>query len=240
LVSALAILVLLSSFLVPAAFASDTFSVSASPSPAAPNNTVTLSNVANLAGALVGGPPDKENLFYVAVLTPSGAIWGSSDWNTYQALTTSPGTGTCNIPYGGAVASGSSAVSGGASDLGGGCAGSDAFAWAQIGTTLCGGICTGPSGFADLVTFCPTIVSLALSDPYFPNPFGGDTSQSGTYKVVACWNNVATSIAVPVQTSFVIVNPSGVPEFPSGLALLMALAVPALIILRRRAGPDFG
>ena len=57
----------------------------------------------------------------------------------------------------------------------------------------------------------------------------GSTSQAGSYAVLACDGNVSGT------GSFSISSPTGAPEFPLGIVLLFAIAVPALLVLRKKA-----
>jgi hypothetical protein len=59
----------------------------------------------------------------------------------------------------------------------------------------------------------------------------GSTSQSGSYTVIGCFIDVSY-----LTTGFFISSPtvSGVPQFPLGTVALFSLAIPALLVIRRR------
>ncbi len=118
-----------------------------------------------------------------------------------------------------------------------------------MSSTLCGGVapeganCVGVTGFNDLVTGCTGTSSyfIGFGIPN-PPPSAGDTSQSGTYSVVVCWDfstqnpNGGTPqfTSAAYTTTFEITPPSGVPEFPLGLGLILAVAVPILLVMRAK------
>ena len=232
---------------VPVALA-DSGMVSASPSLAPPNTTISMISNATLSGATPKGYYDV--LSYISVLTPSGTIYtcisGSAECNLVGFTATGPGTYQCAIPFGGAAASLSVSTTGGVSPYGGDCTGSDSAlfgAWTyQTTSSTCptvGNVCTGPSGLADLETLC-------TSGGWFGGTGSastGDTSEAGTYQVLDCWTFYTSSPssgpsgkAVVSMGSFTISPASEVPQFPFGLLALFAIAVPALFLLRSRAG----
>ena len=130
----------------------------------------------------------------------------------------------------------------------GDCTGSDAGTWTGMSSTLCcgtipeGANCVGITGFNDLVTGCNTSPSYDIGFGV-PNltPFAGDTSQSGTYNVVVCWQfatqdpngGAPTFTSVAGTPTFQITPSTGVPEFPLGLMALFAVAVPVLLLVRK-------
>jgi hypothetical protein len=68
------------------------------------------------------------------------------------------------------------------------------------------------------------------------------TSGSTTLIRVAATNNQDTSLSVGCRgyvslTSVAFQPPPGVPQFPLGIALLMALAIPALLVLKSKRSP---
>jgi len=180
-------------------------------------------------------------LFILVVETPSGTILGQGGGDGYKS-TSSPGTGTCVYPFGGAAATGVSSVTGGAIDQGGECTLSDAGQWAQFSLTSGGCVswCSGSSGLAAVISACSgTVSSLGVVfNP--PTASTGDTSQVGTYNVVACWYNEQLGAGADfntAQTSFTISSSLGVPEF-AGVSvaplLMVVLLLPALLLLRKR------
>jgi hypothetical protein len=237
--------ILLFSTFVPAVFA-DSATASATPSPASPNTTITISNIATLADA-PSRATDGALINYIAVLTPSGTIvgcvfYGGSPCNASFSTASSGGsgsggTGTCNVPYGGASASFSSGETGGITLAGGTCSGNDIGIWGSIGVPGCSGYCSGTTGYNDLVKAC----SGGGSGSSILPSTTGDTSQVGTYLVVVCWLyfTATTIVAAPATTSFVIAQSSGVPQFPLGslaFIALIAATLPLIYIIRARRG----
>ncbi|MDA4119673.1 MAG: hypothetical protein OK436_03705 [Thaumarchaeota archaeon] len=118
-----------------------------------------------------------------------------------------------------------------------------------MSSTLCGGVapeganCVGATGFADLVSGCTGGSSyfIGFGIPN-PPPSDGDTSQVGTYNVVVCWSfatqdpNSESPVfsSAPATTTFQI-TATPVPEFPLGLAFLLAVAVPVLLLVRAKS-----
>ena len=243
------LVLLISGSFIPVAFA-NTGGVSASPPVSAPNTTVSIQISAT---ATLPAPSGFSNVpFFVAVLTPSGYIFGcisdSSACNIMGFSASGPGTYQCTIPFGGAASSLALVTSGGvsASD----CSGSDSGTWTGMSSTLCGGVapeganCVGTAGFNDLVTGC-TSASTYFIGFGIPNPppSTGDTSAPGTYSVVVCWNFATQDPTVggPVfssaasTTTFQISPSLGVPQFPMGLGLLLAVMVSVLLFVRPKS-----
>jgi len=118
-----------------------------------------------------------------------------------------------------------------------------------MSSTLCGGVapeganCLGITGFDDLVTGCTAGSSyfIGFGIPN-PPPSAGDTSNSGTYSVVVCWNfatqdpNAGPAVfsTAANTTTFQISPSTGVPEFPMGFALLLAVMIPMLLFARAK------
>lgn len=71
----------------------------------------------------------------------------------------------------------------------------------------------------------------------YPTAFSGaSTSTCGTYAVSAGASVNSGQYELGFTVQYFSVNcPNSAPEFPLGLALLFALAVPALLVLRKRA-----
>ena len=231
--------------------AANTGGVTASPPVSPPNTTVSIDISAS---ATLPTPDGYSNTpFFIAVLTPSGYIYGcisdSSACDVVGFTASGPGTYQCDIPFGGAASSLSLATTGGVSATD--CSGSDAGTWTGMSSTLCGGVapeganCVGSAGFDDLVTGCAAVSSyfIGFGIPN-PPPSAGDTSESGTYSVVVCWNFATQDpnggppvfISAAYTTTFQI-SPSstGVPEFPMGVLALIAVMVPVVLVLRKRA-----
>ncbi|MDA4123214.1 MAG: hypothetical protein OK456_08560 [Thaumarchaeota archaeon] len=246
--AAAAILLVLGPFL-PLASA-NTGGISASPPVSAPNTTVSI----DVSASTTLPTPDGyyNTPFFVAVLTPSGYIYGCISGSSACDLDgfTASGLGTyqCTIPFGGAAASLSLATTGGVSATD--CSGSDSGTWTGMSSTLCGGVsptganCVGTTGFNDLVTGCTAGSSyfIGFGIPN-PPPSAGDTSESGTYSVVVCWNFAtqdpnggAAAFSSAAYTTTFQISPSstGVPEFPMGLLALLAVMVPLVLVLRKR------
>ena len=243
---ALVVALLSSAPLLTAALA-DSGMTTASPSVAPPNTTISIINNATVSGPTPGGYYDQ--IFFIAVLTPSGTIYGcisdSSACNLEGFIATSPGTYQCSVPFGGTTESLSSSGTGGVSPLGTECSGSDAGTWTGMSSTLCGGVaptgatCVGMSGFNDLVNGCG-------DSSYFIGfgsltPSSGDTSQVGTYDVVTCWAFFTSTPAtgtvakgVASTASFQIESQEGVPQFPIGISALFAIALPVLLLARMK------
>jgi len=245
-------LLLLGTFL-PAAFA-DTGGISASPSVAPPNTTISLMSSATITGATAAGYYDS--IFFIAVLTPSGFIYGciggsSTCGQLDFTSSSSGGTYQCKVPFGGSVATDSLSTTGGVSNYIG-CPESgadDSTAWTGISSNLCSGtsgiytnICSGASGFADLVSTCSNANVggfIGFGDGSL-SPSNGDTSQTGTYSIIVCWNfvtvvnEVVIGSQVPSTGTFQISPSSGVPEFPLGTLALLAIALPVLVLVRAK------
>lgn len=234
----------------PVTFA-NTGGVSASPNIAAPNSTI---NIQTSATVTLPTPTGYYNsIFFIAVLTPSGTtygcIGGSSACDLVGFSATGPGTYSCGVPFGGATSSLSVATTGGVTAPGD-CTGSDAGTWTGMSSTLCGGVapeganCVGVTGFNDLVTGCDGSTSYFIGFGV-PNltPFAGDSSQSGTYNVVVCWQfatqdpngGAPTFTSVASTTTFQITPSTGVPEFPLGLVALLAVAVPLMLLVKAKS-----
>lgn len=238
---------LISGALVPAAFA-DTGGVSASPSVASPNTTISVISAATLGEATPAGYSDIP--VFIAVLTPSGTMYGCiSDSSACKLLgftASSSGTYQCTIPFGGAASTLSVLTTGGVTAAASDCSGSNSGTWTGMSSSLCGGTfpagvtCTGITGFNDLVAGCST-------PPYGVgfgtlSPSTGDTSEVGTYQVVVCWGFVTQSAAsvgpvttfVASTTTFQISPPAGVPEFPLGTFAVLLIALPLLVLARAK------
>jgi hypothetical protein len=228
----------------------NTGGASVSPSPAPSNTTISIQISAS---ATLPTPSGYDNVpFFVAVLTPSGhmfgCISGSSACDLVGFTASSPGTYQCVIPFGGASSSLAVTSTGGVSTSD--CSGSNAGTWTGMSSTLCGGVfpdganCVGTTGFNDLVTGCTGGSSYAIG---FGNPnepgSTGDTSQAGTYSVVVCWdfatqdpNGGGPAFTSAAYTNTFQITPStGVPEFPVGLVFLVALSLPVLLIVRAKS-----
>jgi hypothetical protein len=238
---AVSFLILSSSLIV--VFAVEPVSTTANPSSASPNTTINLENAINMAAV---ADPSLTNFVvksYTVVLTPSGSILGCELYCSGQAQSgTSSGTFTCTVPFGGAVASESSSTSGGVTEVSPpACNVSDANAWGPVFPEAPGycsnNPCSGAGDFAGLQSFCN---SDGGSSVFQPGPYSqGDTSQPGTYSVLTCWGEVPGEYIDLVsfmasQTSFTITQSAGVPQFPLGIALLLAVMVPVLLVLRKR------
>ena len=235
-------LLLLCTF-VPAAFA-DSSGLTASPSAAAPNTTISLINQVTVGEATAPGYTDE--IVFTVVLTPSGVILG----NIVAPISfTSTGSGTyqCSVPFGGAPASLTVSSTGGVTPYGF-CTGDDSTFWSGISSSQCPGgtvtappPCSGASGLAGLESACTPGTSLGFSPPGISS---GDTLQAGNYQVVTCWEFATQSpFASTVfswseaTTTFQIQPSAGVPQFPFGLVTLSAIAVPVLILAKARSQP---
>ena len=238
--------------LLPAAF-SDSGGVSPSVSTAPPNSTINLIAQATITAPTAPGYYDQ--IFFIAVLTPDGTMYGcisgSSACNLIGFTSTGAGTYQCTVPFGGSAASLSSVATGDVVTYGD-CSGSNAGTWTGMSSTLCGGTaptganCAGTTGFNELVAGCggSSVYYIGFGIPE-PSPSSGDTSQVGTYKVVVCWEFVTVNPAsagdvfssLASTTSFQITPTSGVPQFPiaplSSL-VLVAILLPALLIISRK------
>lgn len=235
--------------LLPVTFA-NTGGVSATPSVAPANTSISIILSASVT---LPTPSGFSNIpFFVAVETPSGYTFGcissSSACDLSGFTASSPGTYKCSIPFGGAASTLSGATSGGVSAPGD-CSGSNSGTWTGMSSTLCGGVapeganCVGAAGFGDLVSGCTGGSSyfIGFGIPN-PPPSDGDTSQVGTYHVLVCWNfatqdpnggSPVFSSAATITTFQVTATP--VPEFPLGLAFLLAVAVPVLLIVKAKS-----
>jgi hypothetical protein len=233
--------------LIPVAFA-NTGGVTATPSIALTDTSISITLLATVTQPT---PSGYSNIpFFVAVETPSGYTFGcissSSACDLLGFTASDPGTYQCIIPFGGAPSTLSGTVSGGVSAPGD-CSGSNSGTWTGMSSTLCGGTspeganCVGATGFSDLVSGCTGGSSyfIGFGVPN-PPPSDGDTSQVGTYHVVVCWNFATqeASGGPPVfsqaaTTTTFQITATSVPEFPLGLAFLLALFVPALLVIRK-------
>jgi len=247
--SLLGALLLLLGPLLPIASA-NTGGVSAIPGLSPPNTTVSIQIPVTVSLPTPSGYYNTP--FFVAVLTPSGFTFGcissSSACDLVGFTASSPGTYQCDIPFGGAVSSLSVSTSGGVSAFD--CSGSNSGTWTGMSSTLCGGVspeganCVGIAGFNDLVAGCTGGSSYFIG---FGNPnvggTQGDTSQVGTYHVVVCWYFATQSAsagpmfpAAAYTTTFQIApTAAGVPQFPFGLVLVIAIVLPLLLIVRARS-----
>ena len=234
--------------LAPAAVA-NTGGVSASPPLSVPNTAISIQVSAT---ATLPTPSGYYNIpFFVAVLTPSGYIYGcissSSACDLAGFSASGPGTYQCAIPFGGAASSLVLTTSGGVSAFD--CSGSNSGTWTGMSSTLCGGVapsganCVGTTGFNDLVTGCTGASSyfIGFGIPN-PPPSAGDTSAPGTYSVIVCWNfatqnpngGPAVFSSAASTTTFQISPSLGVPEFPMGLGFLLAVMIPVLLFVRSK------
>lgn len=235
--------------LFPATFA-NTGGVSVAPSVAPANTPISIMLTASVT---LPTPSGFSNIpFFVAVETPSGYIFGcisSSSACDLSGFTASgPGTYECSIPFGGAASTLSGTTSGGVSAPGD-CSGSNSGTWTGMSSTLCGGVapdganCVGATGLSDLVSGCTggSTYFIGFGIPN-PPPSDGDTSQVGTYHVVVCWNfatqdpnggSPVFSSAATTATFQVTATP--VPEFPLGLAFLLVVAVPVLLLVKAKS-----
>ncbi|MDA4119172.1 MAG: hypothetical protein OK436_01150 [Thaumarchaeota archaeon] len=228
------ILILLGGTFSSAVYAVDTASLTATPSVAPQNTTIFLENKVTMGG--VAGASVDDFLEFVLVLAPSGTIYGAAAYSQFLSGLT-PGTGQCTLPFGGPVAALSLSTTGGVSIGSSLCnSGSlDSTLWGAMGVLpACALPCNGPSDFAAATAAC-TGPSVANTGP-LPPISKGDTTQPGTYMVLSCWifnDNSPSAAAMPLVTSFLIQASNGVPQFPLGFALLIGIAVPVMVLLRR-------
>jgi hypothetical protein len=118
-----------------------------------------------------------------------------------------------------------------------------------MSSTLCGGVppeganCVGATGFSDLVSGCTGGSSyfIGFGIPN-PPPSDGDTSQVGTYHVIVCWNFATQDpnggspvFSTAASTTTFQITATSVPEFPWGLAFLLAVAVPLMLLVRAKS-----
>jgi hypothetical protein len=229
--------ILLFSSFAPAVFA-DTSATTASPPIAPPNTTIKIASTITMDATPPGTPANTEALIFVAVLKPSGTISGCAD-APCEAIFTSgatPGTGSCNSPYGGAVATGSQSTTGGVTGKAGLCIGSDASSWGTIFVTTCtNNPCNGAGDFATLVSYCSGS-ALAKVITFTPPNTQGDTSQTGTYLAASCWSGGNLNL-MTAQTTFVISNSTGVPEFPAPAILIATLGFILIAAMKKGKQP---
>ncbi len=189
---------------VPVAHADSVNSVTVLPTSGAPNTVVSITLSASVSAGAVES-------FFMVVFTPTGEYFSQTGHIDNSAGAS--GTFTCSVPFGGSGPSGSSGPSGGIMT---GCGGSNY--WQPV---IAGG----------------GALSVFESDcPGFPGTTGGtgglgSTSQTGSYTAFACLGVEGGSYGT---SPFTISSPASVPQFPLGLALLFAVMVPALLMLRKR------
>ena len=155
---------------------------------------------------------------FVAVVTPSSVVYTcgpTSGCNSVYVGESS--SGTCTIPFG---ASGSLTSTGSINN----CSGSNSAAWVeQSGLSI-----------STLESDCESV----NIGSYSGSPGGvGDTSQTGTYTVIACWQNPGageTASSIWTDTTFSVTgSSSSVPEFPMGITILLVVMVPLLLGMRK-------
>jgi hypothetical protein len=227
---------------VPAIFAVTMVSTTASPSVAPPNTTINFANTVSLDAVPTSAPPNTERLFYILVLQIStgdifGCVAGSSICQGVFRSGATAGTGTCNIPFGGAATSATTSTTGGVTAASV-CSGSDSTFWSSSVTepsigTCSNNPCHGAGDFAGLEAYCS---GTPAASPGFVFPgTTGDTSQPGIYQVFSCWIDQSAN-AISSEGSFTIALGSGVPQFPLSLSslLLVALLLPPIFLMGRR------
>jgi hypothetical protein len=174
-----------------------------------PGSTVAINNVfSGLAG-------ETDTLTWVGVVTPNGNTFiFAPGTNIVFSGGASSGGVTCNVPYGG---SGSLSVTG------------------QSGTASVTG-CSGSNPLWLQTTSTQTLGSLSTACTASPNSppatsgsaSNGDTSQKGTYEVLACYSSTTLS------GSFTSADQTfTTPEFGLGLGIAVAVALIGFALLRK-------
>jgi hypothetical protein len=201
----------------PAVFATD-LAASATPNKISVGGSTTI-NIIYPSGV------DTESALWVAVLTPSGAIWVLGGANAPTPVATFTGTGSaspvtsCGVPYGVAGSLSVSNVGGTASVSG--CSGSNTWYLASA---------SGLSGWVGTVE--PDCKSTGSTNPSVTATTGsGDTSSAGTYSVIICYSyGPSTSISfTSADTNF------STPEFGLGLGVVLAVALMGVLLVRKRS-----
>jgi hypothetical protein len=181
-----------------------------------PTSTVQIDNI------FTGGMNGENTIHWIAVGTPGGQIYifvpplGYIDF--FGGSGTSGGSADCVVPFGGPGSMSHGTPTGTASQLG------------------CLVIASNPLWKLDATAETASQLEADCDATTTPTTTGsasdGDTSQSGTYGVMTCWANF------PITTTFFsAVQLFRVPEFGS-LALVLAIGVVGLVLVRRRLVPQ--
>ena len=206
--------VLLLSLGVSAVRADSLSSSTISPSSGTPNTIINITVNASVSQA------NADDEVYVVVQAPDGSLYlyDGLEFDNFNSTTLQPPlTATCEIPFGGAGTLSSTAPS---PLFVFDCSGSNANKWSPIVNSLT---------IQDFVSDCPSAPTTVTD-----TPGAGSTAQTGKYQVFVCME--VGSSGLGASGSFTInspSNPNSVPEFPLGLGLLMVMAVPALLFLKR-------
>jgi len=168
------------------------------------------------------GVPSTENLLWVAVTTPTGAVYVLGGANSPSPVASFAAVSTpttpytlCGIPYG--PAGGSLSISNnGNSATAAGCSGTLPLWYLSTQTQAAvESDCTGAT---------PANPTTTGSGTY------GDTSAAGLYTVLGCYTNSAVTGQFSADSSF-----TAAPEFALGIGLVFAIGLIGLLYVRKHS-----